>query len=71
MKYVIVIDGAANGRPRRSYLCRPTPLRSGWFWTDRQEEAKEFASRDEAQRIIERRMKVKNGVLIVPVSEDQ
>jgi hypothetical protein len=71
MKYLIVIDSTANGRPGRSYLCRPRGSRGyGWFWTFEREEAHEFASRDEAQRIIKARMKLRSDVLIVPVSED-
>jgi hypothetical protein len=68
MKYLIVIDSTASGRPSRSYLCRPRGVFC--FWTFQREEATEFASRDEAQRVIETTMRLKSGVLIVPVSED-
>jgi len=68
MKRLIVIDSTANGRSRRSYLRRGRG--AGWGWTLQPEEAHEFASRDEAQRIIKTRMKLKSGVLIVSVSEE-
>jgi hypothetical protein len=67
MRYLIVIDSTANGRPTRSYLRRGRG--AGWGWTFQPEEAHEFASRDEAQRIIKTRMKLKCGVLIVPIAE--
>jgi hypothetical protein len=70
MKYLVVIDSTANGRPTRSYLCHPLGPGAGWFWTFQREEAAEFASRNEARRIIETTMRLKGGVLIVPVSED-
>jgi hypothetical protein len=71
MKYLIVIDSTANGRSTRSYLCRPLKYRrASWGWTDQREEATEFASRKEAHRIIETKMKLKGGVFIVSVSED-
>jgi hypothetical protein len=65
------MDPANNGRPRRSYLFRPREFRGGgWAWTNQRELATEFASRDEAQQIIETIMRLKSGVLIVPVSKD-
>jgi hypothetical protein len=71
MKYLIVIDSTASGRPMRYYLCLPPEFRKkGWAWTFRREEANEFASREEAQRIIETTMRIKTGVRIVPVAED-
>ena len=45
-------------------------LGAGWFWTDQREEAAEFASQDEARHIIETTMRIKSGVLIVPVSDE-
>jgi hypothetical protein len=69
MKYLIVIDSTADDRPTRSYLCHSRGPGVGWHWTFRREEANEFPSRDEAQRIIKTRMKLKSGVLIVPVGE--
>ena len=71
MRFLVVPDNFKNGRPTRSYLCRPAEFRSqGWGWTFQRKEALEFVSRDEAQRIIETTMTIKSGVLIVPVSED-
>jgi hypothetical protein len=70
MEYIIVIDSTTTGRLRRSYLCRLRGRANGWGWTFQREEATEFTSRDEAQRIIETTMRIKSGVLIVPVSED-
>jgi len=71
MKYLIVIVSTADDRQTRSYLCRRRECRGhGWFWTFEREEANEFASRNEAQRIIKTRMKLKSGVVIVPVNED-
>ena len=71
MKYLIVIDSSADGHATRSYLCRRRGCRGhGWFWTFEREEANEFASRYEAQRIIETTMRLKGGILIVPVLED-
>jgi hypothetical protein len=71
MKYLIVIDSTADGRPGRNYLCLPPEFRrGGWRWTSQREEANEFASRDEAERIIETTMRLKSGVRIVPVAED-
>ena len=45
-------------------------LGAGWFWTDQREEAAEFASQDEARYIIETTMRIRSGVLILPVGED-
>jgi hypothetical protein len=43
-----------NDRATRSYLCRPRKYRrASWGWTDQQEEAVEFASREEVHHIIE------------------
>jgi len=70
MKYLIVIDSTASGRPRRSYLCHPRGRGIGWFWTDQREEAAEFESQDEARYIIETTMRIRSGVLILPVGED-
>ena len=71
MRFLIVIDSAKNGRRTRSYLCCPPEFpKNGWAWTFQREEATEFGSRKEAQRIIETIMRLKSGVLIVPVSED-
>jgi hypothetical protein len=72
MKYIIVIDSTADDRvKRRSYLCSPREFRrKAWAWTDQREEATEFASRKEAQQTIETEMRIKTGVLIVPVGED-
>jgi len=71
MKYVVVIDNIAHGRPTRIYLRR---LRGGhgrwWGWTDQRCEATEFAGRNEAQQIVETKMRLKSGVLIVPVSDE-
>jgi hypothetical protein len=49
----------------------PTRIsQNGWAWTFQREEATEFPSRRDAQHIIETTMRIKSGVLIVPVSED-
>ena len=71
MRFLIVIDSAKNGRRTRSYLCCPPEFpKNGWAWTFQREEATEFGSRKEAQRIIETIMRLKSGVLIVPVSDE-
>ena len=71
MRFLVVIDSAKNGHRTRSYLCRPPEFpKNGWAWTFQREEATEFASRKEAQQVIETTMRIKSGVLIVPVSED-
>jgi hypothetical protein len=67
MKFLIVIDSTANSGPRRSYLCR---LPKCWVWTEQRREAAEFASRKDAQQIINTTMRIKTGVRIVPVGED-